>query len=232
MSQVLVWKCDKTGKLFEDKKKYRSHLAKLAAANRVRRKFEVVEAGIDAWWDEFRNRERSIEQLFEDIIANQDKFWSEAAKHNEYDWREIGKRVRKGVRMPVPKVVEITLSSVRQERSASNTHCCPVGGIQNWGGKVVMNDGTPAPRGYPGFCGHIQWYIDWPMEFDGCYPGGDLFDFRRSRIHTHSGSGGHRDPHGRQYFQYGFTVFLDDWPGVKLYYEKKQVMSILTTEGA
>lgn len=225
MSQVLVWKCDKTGKLFEDKKKYRSHLAKLAAESRIRRKFEVVEAGIDAWWDEFRNRERSIEQLFEDVIANQDKFWTEAAKHSAYDWKDIGKRVRRGVRMPVPKVVEIKLNSIRQERSASNTHCCPHNGTTNF------RCSDTSPRGYPGFTGHIYWYIDWPKEFDGWYPGGDLFNFTRSRIHTHSGSGGHHDSLNRQYFQYGFTVFLDDWPGLKLYYEKKQVMSILTTEG-
>lgn len=228
MSQVLVWKCDKTGKLFEDKKKYRSHLAKLAAQERVRRKLAIVEAEADVWWNEFRNRERSIDQLFEDIIANQDMFWAEAAKNNEYDWRDIGKRVRNKVRMPVPKVVKIKIERPHLERSASNTHCCPVGGVQNWGGKVTMPDGSPAPRGYLGFTGHIIWSMEWPMEFDGCYPGGDLFDFPRSRIHTHSGSGGHRDKEGLQYFQYGFTVFLDDWPGIKTYYEKQRVMSILT----
>lgn len=229
MPQVLVWKCSKTGKLFEDKDKFRSHLAKLAAEARIRLKIDRENTEASVWWDEFRNRERSVEDLMQEIIDNQDKFWAEAAKNNAYDWEKVGRMKRKGVTMPVPKLLEIKLESVHFTDSASNSHHKPHDGVTNWGGKVTLPDGSPAPRGYPGITAHIHWYVEWPEEFNGWYQGGDLFDFPRSRIHTGSGSGGHVDKLGRQCFQYGFTLFLQDWPGVAAYYEKQRLIKILSS---
>ena len=41
MSQVLVWKSDVDGKLFEDKAKYQSHLRKLARHRNAQQKLQI-----------------------------------------------------------------------------------------------------------------------------------------------------------------------------------------------
>ena len=62
MSQITVWKCDQTGKLFEDKAKYQSHLRKLARERNTKRKLTVIEAEADAWWQAAYNKEMTIDQ--------------------------------------------------------------------------------------------------------------------------------------------------------------------------
>lgn len=239
MSQILVWKCDEDGKIFEDKKKYQNHLRKLARARRTRRQLEIEETLKDRIWNELYECEQSIEQWRDMVIANQELFWAEAAKHDPYDWKVVG-QTRKGVTCPVPRLLEFTEFSMRWNDGVSNSHSCPHNGVQNWGGDQKLKDGSPAPRGYPGWSGRAEWIVAWPKEFDGIYLGSDLFSggpFRTARQRAHTGTGGgggmrwsekhkcHIMSHG-----YDFKIFAADWPGMARYYQKRRIWEILNSK--
>ena len=234
MSVITVWKCDEDGKLFEDKKKYQAHLRKLARVRRTRRQLEIAEGLKDRIWNELYECEQSIEQWADMVIANQDLFWAEAAKSDPYDWKVVGKTY-KGVVCPVPRLLGFTEFSLRWSDEVSNSHSCPHNGLTNWGGHDTDKG---APRGYPGWQGHVSWIVAWPKEWDGYYLGGDLFSggFGRSgRQRAHTGTGGgsgmrwnedykcHVMSHG-----YEFKIFAADWPGMARYYEKRRMWKTLS----
>ena len=235
MSQILVWKSDADGKLFEDKTKYQAHLRKLARHRNAQRKLTIDKAAKDAAWAELYEREQSIDEWMQMVIDNQHLFWAEAAEGDPYDWQGVGKKIGRGKNagnIPIPKVLKIT-HSLSWHNEVSNSHSCPRGGVQNWGGREKMPDGTPAPRGYPGWTGHIEWLVEWPKEFDSIYLGSDLFSkgsfsTGRQRAYTGSGggAGGHFNPEFNTWCQrprYDFRIYASDWPGMARYYEKKKM---------
>jgi hypothetical protein len=85
----------------------------------------------------------------------------------------------------------------------SNSHDCPHNGITNWDRKKLLQDGSPAPQGYPGFSGRIQFQTsNDPVGFSS-----DIF--KGTRIRTGGGGGG-----GRNIYTFGVSFFLDDWPAI------------------
>jgi hypothetical protein len=232
MSVITVWKSDADGKLFEDKTKYQAHLRKLARERSVRRKLEIQESQKNLVWSELYERVQSLEQWREMVIAEQHLFWAEAVSRNEYDWHFVGKK-RKGVVCPVPRLLEFTEFELKWDDSISNTHSCPVGGVTNWGGY-----NKSAPRGYPGWHGWISWVCAWPKEWDGHYPGSDLFgglvNQGRSRVYTGAGGSGgtvFSEKHGCYVTSCGHSVdlFAADWPGLALYREQQLGWKILSS---
>jgi hypothetical protein len=234
MSQILVWKSDADGKLFEDKTKYTAHLRKLARHRNAQRKLTIAEEAKDAVWAELYEREQSIDDWMQMVIDNQHLFWSEAALGDPYDWQNVGKklsRAKDAGAMPSPRDLKIT-HRLRRSDSVSNSHSCPKDGVTNWG------DRTPgAPRGYPGWCGQIEWLVEWPKEFDSVYLGSDLFSrgsFSTGRQRAHTGTGGGAGGHFNKEFntwcqrpQYSFSIFASDWPGMARYYERKKMWKII-----
>lgn len=234
MSQVLVWKCDESGKLFEDKVKYQSHLRKLARERNEKRKLTVKEAEANAWWAEAYEREMTIQEWKQFVIDNQSRFWAEAAKGDPHDWANVGKthsRGKNGVICPVPRLLEFTEFSVRWNPNVSNSHSCPHNGVENWGGK------DDKPKSYPGWSGRVEWIVAWPKEWDGVYLGSDLFakgtfQTGRQRAHTGTGGGGgmrYSEKHGChvQSFGYDFRIFAADWPGMARVVAKDQLTEVL-----
>jgi hypothetical protein len=232
--QIIAWKCEADGKIFEDKKKYQNHLRKLAKVRRERRRIEVAEAERDALWAPLYEREQSLEEWRDMVIANQDLFWAEAAKQDPYDWSGVGK-VRKGVAMPVPRLLEFTEFRLKWNDMVSNSHSCPHNGMTNWGGH---NTERGAPRGYPGWEGRVEWIVAWPKEWAGVYLGGDLFNGLggrnggRQRAHTGTGGGGgdYYDKKHKCYVQrfgYSFEMFAADWPGLARHREKMLMWKVL-----
>lgn len=222
MSQILVWKCDQTGKLFEDKNKYKGHLSKLARERNTKRKLMVADAVANQKWNELYECEQTIEQWMLMVLGNQDMFWAEAAKSDPYDWKNVGKTYKKVV-CPVPRLLEFERFDVRWNPKVSNSHSCPHNGVQNWG-----NRDANAPTSYPGWSGRADWIVAWPKEWDGVYLGSDLFKGRRGRAHTGTGGGGgmrYSEKHqcDVQSFGYDFRIFAEDWPGMARYYEKKKM---------
>lgn len=232
MSQILVWKCDQTGKLFEDQTKYKNHLRKLARERNTKRQLMVAEAVADQKWNELYECEQTIEQWLDMVIANQDMFWAEAAKSDPYDWKQVGKTYKKVV-CPVPRLLEFERFDVRWNPAVSNSHSCPHNGVQNWG-----NRDPNAPTSYPGWSGRLDWIVAWPKEWDGVYLGGDLFKGLfshggRQRAHTGTGGGGgmrYSEKHGChvQSFGYDFKLFAADWPGMARLEGMKQLDEVLS----
>jgi hypothetical protein len=237
MSQILVWKCDQTGKLFEDKNKYRGHLSKLARERNIKRKLTVMEAVADQKWNELYECEQTIEQWRDMVIANQDMFWAEAAKSDPYDWKLVGKthsRKKDAVVCPIPRLLEFTEFNVRWNPEVSNSHSCPHNGVQCWSSRE-REDGRP--QSYPGWSGRVEWIVAWPKEWDGFYLGGDLFrglfgKDGRQRAHTGTGGGGgmrYSERHGCwvQSFGYDFRMYAADWPGMARAEGMKQFNEVL-----
>lgn len=234
MSQVLVWKCDETGKLFEDKVKYQSHLRKLARERNEKRKLTVKEAEADAWWAKAYEREMTIDQWRQFVIDNQSRFWAEAAKGDPHDWSMVGKshsRRKDGVICPIPELLEFTAFNVRWSPTVSNSHSCPHNGVQNWGGK------DDKPKSYPGWTGRVDWIVRWPKEWDGWYLGGDLFSggtFRSGRQRAHTGTGGGGGMRWSEKYQcyvqsfgYDFRMYAADWPGMARVVGQAQFAEVL-----
>ena len=234
MSIITAYKSDADGKIFEDKRKYQNHLRTLARHRLAQKRLQIAEAEKDAAWAELYKREQSIDDWCQMVIDNQHLFWAEAAQGDPYDWERVGKKLGCGKNagnLPMPRVLKIT-HSLRWSDSVSNSHSCPVGGVVNWGGRV-----KGAPRGYPGWTGHIEWLVEWPQEFDSIYLGSDLFSrgtFRSGRQRAHTGSGGGAGGHFNKEFNtwcqrpsYDFRIYASDWPGMARYYEKRRMWATL-----
>jgi hypothetical protein len=236
MSQILVWKSDADGKLFEDKNKYTAHLRKLARHRNAQRKLTIAEAEKDAVWAELYEREQSIDDWMQMVIDNQHLFWAEAALGDPYDWQNVGKklsRAKDAGAMPIPRVLKIT-HRLQWNDSVSNSHSCPIGGVTCWSSHEAK-DGRP--RGYPGWQGQIEWLVEWPKEFDYVYLGSDLFSkgtFRSGRQRAHTGTGGGAGGHFNKEFNtycqrpsYDFRIYASDWPGMARYYEKQKMWKMI-----
>lgn len=225
MSRVLVWRSDADGRLFEDYKKYRAHLARLSRARRAEAKRLLEQKNLDAKWARLYELEIDINEWPQLVMDNQDMFWDAAQIANYHS-----------ARLPRPRLLEFTEFQVNWSDRVSNTHCRPHNGVTNWGGQEKLKDGSPAPRGYPGWCGRIGWIVEWPKKYDGHYPGSDLFrsfgSIGRCRAHTGTGGGGHMSYNQKyqchvQSFSYSFELFAADWPGMARRHEKNRVWSIL-----
>jgi hypothetical protein len=235
VSQIIAWKSDIDGKIFEDKTKYRQHLRKLAQHRLAQRKLAIKEAEVDAIWAELYEKEQSIEDWFQMVIDNQHLFWAEAAAGGHRDWERVGKKLHHGENapvVPIPRLLEFTTKTKLQWSDyVSNSHSCPHNGVINWGYKEVFDDGTPKPAGYPGWTGRVEWIVEWPKEFSGIYLGSDLFSgrtFCTGRQRAHTGTGGGAGDHFNEKYQthcqkpgYDFRIYAADWPGLARYHEKQ-----------
>ena len=239
MVQIVAWKSEVDGKIFEDKSKYQAHLRKLARHRLAQRKLKIAESAKDALWAELYEREQSIDDWMQMVIDYQELFWAEAAAGDPYDWQNVGKKLGRGKNarvMPMPRVLKIT-HNLRWSDMVSNSHSCPVGGVQCWSSREA-EDGRP--RGYPGWQGRIDWLVEWPKEFDGIYLGSDLFSrgtFQSGRQRAHTGTGGGAGGHFNKEFNtwcqrpsYDFRIYASDWPGMARYYEKRRMWNTLSNQ--
>jgi hypothetical protein len=193
--RVVVRKCPFTGKLFEEKdiSKYILHLQKVRDEKKELREYARLKATHEKWLRAEQGKVRSFAELVPWILENQNSLMR---TYNAFCARDKGSWYRK-----FPRGSKITSLNMRCNFSevASNSHCCPRGGVMNWCG---MND--PAPRGYPGWSGSLNGKLDITERQES--PSWSEF-FKLFDIHTGTGSGGSS-------FQYGVTVFATDWPGI------------------
>ena len=242
MSQIICWKSDADGKIFEDKSKYTAHLRKLARHRNAQRKLKIAEAEKDALWAELYEREQSLDDWMQMVIDNQHLFWAESAAGDRgwRDWDQVGKKSGRGknaITIPMPEVLKIT-HTLRWSDSVSNSHSAPHNGVENFDTRSPHNKGKPT--GYPGWTGSINWIVKWPRELEGMYLGSDLFShgtFRSGRQRAHTGTGGGGGGHMSKEFNtwvqkpgYDFRIYAADWPGMARYYEKKKVWDVLSNK--
>lgn len=215
MSVITAFKCDTTGKLFEDKAKYTKHIRKVAAERRRVRKIEQAHRAEEQWWhDNFWNRVRSLDQLHAAIMHHKDVFAARGVK--EY-WGGSGKL------LPTP-LVEFQRFDLEWSDSVSNSHHCPHNGVTNWG-----NRKEGAPRSYPGWHGRFDYVVQSHAKQLHSYPGSSEM-WKGTRIHTGTGGGGGHREQDKTFLQsFGFQVelFAADWPAMAEAYEQARVWMIL-----
>lgn len=200
-----AFRCPWTGEVFGTKKGYVNHLRALRE-NRIHRTI----------------RARKRDRIFQDLI-NQPSFekiieWIETHPEFLFDGIIQNGRDRWGERRSHLRDnfwVKITYLDVHWGDSVSNSHSCPRGGVTNWGRRDILNDGTPAPHGYPGWSGYIEFQLSHDLGFGSAI---------MEPIGIYTGTGG-----GTEKNRYGYDVkfFASDWPGL----EKNNLMiSILKEE--
>jgi hypothetical protein len=217
MSQVLVWKSDSDGKLFEDKTKYAKHLRKLAAARADERKVAKVEASREQFLIDMGNTVTSIEHL-EQFIKDNWK-WFAANGAASASWRKPANTEHKLVG------IEIT---AQWRNSVSNSHRCPRGGVTNWSPSMNRGNGLNLPEGYPGWAGVIKFSVDAgssdhkvPRKY--CGFGSDYFD--RTIVNTGSGGSGN----GYTY-SYSLELFAADFPAMMNARERTKVWNKISNQ--
>jgi hypothetical protein len=220
MSVITAYKCDSTGKLFEDKAKYQKHIRKIAYERRVQRKIDAAHKADIQWWhDNFYNRVKSMAQLQAAILHHSDVFAARGVKNYYSGIRDKLK--------PTP-IIMFRKFDIRYSELVSNTHRCPIGGVTNWGGRE-----KGAPRGYPGWLGDFAYTVQSYKGQTRSYPGGDHM-WEGTRIHTGSGGGGGGTFAEEKLFQQGFgydlQLFASDWPLMAAEYEKAKMMKILVND--
>lgn len=213
MSQILVWKSDTDGKLFEDKTKYTKHLRALAVQRTMARKVEKSQVDRTAFLVKMGKSVASIAELEQFIKDNWDWFFGNGMQH------ELWQSDR---RPSTPHQLTNIRIDVRWSNSVSNTHCAPLDGVQNWAQSDPKN--AHLPKGYPGWTGDIYYTVDAGTTTHkrprSCSGYGSSY-FKNSMINTGSGS-------GADSCRYSVKLFAADFPGLVEGREKGIVWSALT----
>jgi hypothetical protein len=203
MPIVSAWKCPRTSKLFEEKSKYVGHLKVLAKKSLADQRNQKRLAAKELFFKNMRDTCRDASDIEKFVIDN----W-EAFVHNGADgdpWR--GKKAYK-----IPKILWFNLS-LGKYQFCSNTHSCPIGGVQNF---CQTND---KPKGYWGWQGTFSWIIDCDTP---CFPS-HVFD--NTGINPGGGSGA--DLKGKRTYGGDLKLFADDWPLMKYDAESRAVLGRL-----
>lgn len=219
MSVITAYKCDTTGKLFEDKTKYQKHIRKIAADRRIQRKIDIAHKTEIQWWhDNFWNRVKSLAQLQAAILYHRDVFAARGVKNYHGGYGRL---------KPTP-IIKFKIFRLYYHDSVSNSHYCPHDGVTNWGGQ---NKG--APLGYAGWQGRFDYTVQSHDKQLNSYPGSSEM-WQGTRIHTGTGGGGGGTPEQVKLFQqnfgYDFRLFASDWPAMANEYEKAKTFKILSND--
>jgi hypothetical protein len=223
MSVITAYKCDTTGKLFEDKAKYQKHIRKVACERRNQRKIDAAHKSDLQWWhDNFWNRVKSMAQLQAAILHYKDVFAARGVKNYYSGIRDKLK--------PTP-IIKFKKFQVHYSEHVSNSHHSPHDGIQNFDTRADYNKGKPT--GYPGWDGNFEYTVQSYKGQTHSYPGsGEMWE--GTRIHTGSGGGGNGTPEQEKLFQQNFgfdlRLFASDWPLMAAEYEKANMMKILVND--
>ena len=201
MSQVLVWKSDADGKLFEDKNKYQKHLRKLAALRREQKKMADAAKNRVAFLDRMGHEVTGVESLNQFIKDNWTWFFANGLNHHWGDNKTAHK-----MHEYVHVAVEVNNKNISD---ISNSHSCPRNGERNWGARD-----TGKPTSYPGWRGRIVIKVKPGMyKYRGksymCDGFGSGY-FDETPINTGSGGGGGGDDCVS--YSYDVSLFADDFP--------------------
>lgn len=213
--QITAWKCETTGKVFEHKVKYQSHLKKLAAERRSQAKHDAFELVQKQTFINMRNTVRSLPELKAFIEANWIHFCMNAEINNR--WRFI----KKSKSLIHPELKFFVVKDFRWNDEISNSHSCPIDGVKNWRGDNTMPDGSPAPRNYPGWKMSIEYQVV-GQENTSTYPYSSEA-WQGTGIHT--GCGGYASNY---YFQ--CDLFAADWPAMAEAYNATRTWAILNND--
>ena len=210
MSQVMVWKSDTDGKLFEDKAKYQKHLRKLANERRKQRQLAQQAQEREAFLDRM-GQVGSFDELNQLIKDNWKWFFLNGYARNL--WRSDRKTEK------LHEFVDVRVHNLFWSDHIGNTHSCPRNGVENFCQK------EDKPKGYAGWRGRItikvrpetRKYRGKEYIKDGW--GSDYFG--GTLIHTGSGGGGG----GEEWksYSYDVTLWAADFPVMADKVEKQKI---------
>ena len=212
MPKINARKCPKTGKLFESDKAYRIHIIGLRKHLNEKRPGKI------------RRRECILrrKRLITDIRGELDAV-REINELESYVKNNFG-RIMTAYNGGGEPIIHTLLKDLKLEEfelrihfseNVSNTHSKPRNGVSNWGGRD-----PDAPRGYPGFSGHVSYALNFNPEKS---PKKDNLCLDANRGLGWAGinccGGGGR---GDNKYEYGVNIYLSDFDGLqKLYFKDK-----------
>lgn len=205
--EIVAWKCETTGKVFEHKVKYQSHLKKLAADRRSKAKHDAFEAARKQIFNDMRNTVRCKSELIAFITKNWQHFCMNAMVNSWSSTRRTKNKIH-------PNLKFFSVKDFRWVDHVSNSHRAPIGKATNWGGRDKNK-----PTGYPGWMMAIEYNVEGP---DTVIPySSEAWD--HTGINT--GTGGY----ARNYY-FAVELFAEDWPAMADAYEKAKAWAILNND--
>ena len=199
--------CPWTDKLFPTKRGYVSHLINLRATRMHSRARVIIKQNK---MDDFLGQP-TINGLVNWVKINPDFFFNRS--QGPWYQNESTKKRLNSIRDEF--WIKITNIDLTYSDSVSNSHSSPFSGVSNWGGRVIMDDGTPAPTGYPGFAGRIEFSMSHDIG-----RGSDAFS--GTGLNTGSGGGG-RGINDTCNYSFELSMYLDDFPNIKAAIDQEKV---------
>lgn len=205
--------CPWTNELYATKRSYVTHLKRLREDRMHRRAKQLRhQRKLEDLWNQ-----PDFDSVIRWIHLNPEVFWENAKRRGWHSDEPRWDKIRDTF------TVTIEHLSLSYSDTVSNSHSCPRNGVTNWGGDKKLKDGSPAPRGYPGFSGRITYKTSHePLSFASNIMEG-------TGINTGTGGGG-----GNNTFSYDVKFFLDDWPGIanqikeeKEKYEREKLIDMI-----
>lgn len=205
MPKIEVWKCPRTGKLYENLRNYKKHLREMATRSLNERR-EIRR--VDSARTKLRTQVRSIadlEALLPKVLL-------------EYVSLKTGVVFPK---LPTDSI-QVRFQLLNHRDMCCNSHCAPVDGRTNWHGNPKL------PIGYPGFYGRVVILLSgklYNLRVDGHSMPTDVL--KQLMVNTGSGGGGAGSLNMIQ-LGYEVTLFDDDWPGLARAYHEEQMIKKLS----
>lgn len=214
MSQVMVWKSDADGKLFEDQVKYTNHLRSLARARNNIRKQKSVSDIREAFLSRM-GQVGSVHELESFIKDNWAWFYHNGAARGYHKTSVYKPHV----------LLNVSLTELHFG-DQSNSHSSPRGpGFgQNWGGLH-----SSLPRSYPGWQARLNFVIRTPQIRNRYAASYGPDHFYNTLIDPVGGHGGLRAD-GAYIHSYSVTLWSDDFPVMENYRKQKLVIDKLVGE--
>ena len=210
--------CPWTKEMFATKRGYVNHLKSLRVDRMHRRAKQLRwQRKLEDLWNQ-----PSFDKIVKWIHLNPEVLWENAKRNG---WSSDSARWDK---LRDSYTVTVRYLHLAYSDSVSNSHSHPRNGVSNWGGRDTLKDGTPAPRGYPGWQGRISYQLN----SDALGFGSDVFKNTGLNTGTGGGSG------GSGIYSYDLKMFMDDWPGLKTAFteqlsahEKQQTFNAVSGKG-
>lgn len=200
MPRVSVWKCPKTGNLFESTMAYKEHLRAHAASNFRSRKVARDRALVAAKFAEMR-RLLSLDEIAEWIVQNGEYFFL----NEQLAWGHLIEEID----LTGCSIRSVEFARVKYRLDASLSHCAPIGMRTNWCGQDKYR-----PIHMPGFDAVMRVVYtrgpDASLMRSKEKPKPYSPDFKQTGIGTRGGSGGGRGD-GTSTMQWDATLFSQDF---------------------
>lgn len=196
---VSAYKCAATGELFEDEKKYKSHLRRMRYASNKERKRLFIINSFNEWLAAEKENINSVDMIAPWILENQRKLMdavNTGLLTGDFSMFSIGEKF-----YDTDELTDLSFKNINYKDRVSNTHDCPHNGVTNFFCKNNL------PQGYPGYRGQLEGRLKREKKYMSEYPFSNILNL--VRVLTGSGGG------GNAHFGWEVSIFLDDWPGIR-----------------